>query len=399
MAVMLFVFLSGAKKCPAQIFFNPFLQPPPLFFAEQAGTWVGEWTAIESKAAVGVSGNMTLDIVRDPLTGAASAFAVLELNAFLGAGIELNGTLSNNIAILAGSVLTPFWVKPLSVDVICTIDSPTHMTGTYTIADYQGGNVKVYEVGIFDLTLLPPLLPILPATAAPVVIDPTLAVPAPLPAPTPAVTPILTPAIATPIIPPTAVAPATPIVTTVALVPVPTAIASPIIAPTAAAPVAPPATPILPTPVVTTVAPTAAISALTPFVPFIPAPPLFIAEQAGTWVGEWLVVDTGVFGSMTLDIVVDPLTGSASGFAVLALNPFLGAGVSLNGSFSNNIVALGGSVQTPFGPKPLTVDIICTIDTPTHMTGTYQIADYQGGSVKIYEVGIFELTLLPPLII
>ncbi|MGA1840362.1 MAG: hypothetical protein ACMUIU_07025 [bacterium] len=83
---------------------------------------------------------------------------------------------------------------------------------------------------------------------------------------------------------------------------------------------------------------------------------------------------------------------------MLELNAFLGAGVTLNGTASNNIVTLQGSVQTTFGPKPLTVDIICTLKSPTYMSGTYQIADYQGGSVKIYEIGQFELDLLPGLI-
>ncbi|MBN2373551.1 hypothetical protein JXL19_07185, partial [bacterium] len=129
--------------------------------------------------------------------------------------------------------------------------------------------------------------------------------------------------------------------------------------------------------------------------------PLYIAEQTGTWVGNWIAVDSTstaiVTGRMTLDIAED-LLGGVSGFAVLELNAFLGAGVSLNGSISNNIVILQGSVLTSFGPKPLQVDIICTVDTPAHMTGTYQVADYQGGNVKVYELGTFELQLLPALI-
>lgn len=172
-----------------------------------------------------------------------------------------------------------------------------------------------------------------------------------------------------------------------------------------------------------TSSPTATSQALLPLVPFsplslsplpsLPIPtagiagttllPLYFAEQVGTWVGEWIAVDSAasgiLAGPMTLDIVEDPfIPGNVSGFAVLELNAFLGAGVNLNGTASNNIVALQGSVQTTFGPKPLTVDIICTINTPTHMSGTYQVADYQGGIVKIYEVGQFELELLPALI-
>ena len=102
---------------------------------------------------------------------------------------------------------------------------------------------------------------------------------------------------------------------------------------------------------------------------------------------------------MTLDIVEDSfIPGNVTGFAVLELNAFLGAGINLNGTASNNLVTLQGSVQTSFGPKPLTVDIICTIATPTHLSGTYQVADYQGGNVQIFEVGQFELDLLPALI-
>ncbi len=132
--------------------------------------------------------------------------------------------------------------------------------------------------------------------------------------------------------------------------------------------------------------------------------PVYIAEQAGTWVGQWIAVDsvaTGIFaGNMTLDIVEAPfISGAVTGFAVLELNAFLGGGVSLTGTASNNIVTLKGSVQTTFGPKPLTVDIICTLNLPTHMTGTYQVADFLGGSVKIFEVGTFKLELLPALIL
>ena len=98
-----------------------------------------------------------------------------------------------------------------------------------------------------------------------------------------------------------------------------------------------------------------------------------------------------------LDIVEDPVTGAASAFALFELNPLLQAGVPLSGSISNNIVILGGSIQTIIGPKPVQVDLICTLDTPIHMTGTYRVSDIQGGSVKIFEEGVFDLSLLPSL--
>ena len=349
---ILLLFVIFSNQCVAQF---------PLVIANQVGTWVGEWYIPNT----GVIGKMTLNIVEDPLTGTASAFAVLELNPFLGAGISLNGTISNNVAILQGSVLTPFGPKPLSVNMTCTLYSPTLLTGSYQIADYQGGSVKVYEVGLFELGILPSLLTfpdvIVPPIAPPVLIPP----PVPTVVAAPAVIPVVSPILAAPA--PTA------------------AVVAP--APTIAAPV-----------------PTAAISALLPFVPFLPPPPLplfppiFIAEQAGTWVGQWLVPASGAAGNMTLNIVEDPVTGAASAFALLELNPLLQAGVALNGVISNNVVILGGSIQTIVGPKPVQVDMICTLDSPIHMTGTYRVSDVQGGSVKIFEEGVFDLSLLPPLI-
>ncbi|MGA1824050.1 MAG: hypothetical protein ACMUIP_05235 [bacterium] len=371
---ILLLFVIFSNQCVAQF---------PLVIANQVGTWVGQWYIPNT----GVTGKMTLDIVQDPVTGAASAFAVLELNAFLGAGISLNGTISNNVAILQGSVLTPFGPKPLTVNMTCTLYSPTLLTGSYQIADYQGGSVKVYEVGLFELGILPSLLTftdvIIPPIAPPVVIPP----PVPTVAALPATTPVVTPIAAAPA--PTAALVA-PIVT--APVPAPTIVAP---APTIAAPA-----PTIVAPAPTVAAPTAVVSALVPFVPFLPPPlPLIVAEETGTWVGQWLVPASGATGNMVLDIVEDPLTGAASAFALLELNPLLQAGVSLSGTVSNNIVILGGSISTIVGPKPVRVDMICTLDSPIHMTGTYRVSDVQGGSVKIFEEGIFDLSLLPPLLI
>lgn len=362
--ILLFLFVINTNQCHSQFF------PFPLAVANQAGTWIGQWYIPDTS----VTGKMTLDIVQDPITGAASAFAVLELNQFLGAGISLNGTISNNIAILQGSVLTPFGPKPLTVNMTCTLFTPTVLTGSYQIADYQGGSVKVYEVGLFELERLPALLDF--PDIIPIPITPPVLIPPPVPVPTTVAVTV-----------PTIIAP-----------PAVTPVASPILAPLA------PATAIIapPVPTVATAVPTAAISQIVPLVPFTPfsiLPPIAVAQQAGTWVGTWLVPSSGAAGNMTLDIVVDPLTGSASAFALLQLNPLLQAGVSLSGSVSNNVVILGGSINTIVGPKPVRVDLIGTLDTPIHMTGTYRVSDVQGGSVKIFEEGIFDLSLLPSLTI
>lgn len=54
-----------------------------------------------------------------------------------------------------------------------------------------------------------------------------------------------------------------------------------------------------------------------------------------------------------------------------------------------------GIVTAWFTLQPLELIMTCTVLTPTEMTGTYQLMFNN----TIYDMGTFQLTLLPPLVV
>ena len=151
------------------------------------------------------------------------------------------------------------------------------------------------------------------------------------------------------------------------------------------------------TPAVTPTEPTATLAALTPLLP------IFFGEQvAGTWFGTWtrtisgsLPVTNITTGELTLNLIEDLNTGTITAQAVFGLHPILGAGVDLVGFIDNNLIIITGIASAWFSIQPLELTMTCTALTPTEITGTYQLIFNN----TIFDMGTFQLSLLPPLII
>ncbi|MGA1795385.1 MAG: hypothetical protein ACMUIL_05930 [bacterium] len=141
------------------------------------------------------------------------------------------------------------------------------------------------------------------------------------------------------------------------------------------------ATPVMPAPA------TATVSALLPLVPL----PLFIAEQAGTWMGTW--TNGLLAGQMTLNLI-DAL-GLITGTAQLLGNPSLGSLVDVTGTALNAQITLSGT-GVGLGGMTFALDLVGILVTAATMTGTYSIINTSGGTVV--DQGRFELSLIAPII-
>jgi len=142
----------------------------------------------------------------------------------------------------------------------------------------------------------------------------------------------------------------------------------------------------------------AEVSSTPQFQPFT----ISLADLAGTWIGNWLATTStkqiSPQGNIAIDFIENFVNGHVSAFIVFEQNALLNRGITVYGTIAKEQVTLVGEFQTVLSPKPLTLEIFCTVDLPNNITGAYQISQYQGGAANnIYERGIFEVTYLPPL--
>jgi hypothetical protein len=138
-----------------------------------------------------------------------------------------------------------------------------------------------------------------------------------------------------------------------------------------------------------------------------PAAPVVTAEQAGTWTGTWISFIKLNAGFMNLTLVEDTLSGLLSGETNLILNkitksiPAQVSGVFSGGTTftltgrNNPIIPITLLLTTTALLTSYTIQLNCTLTSPTTMTGTYTIQDL----VKLdIDYGSFNLTLSTPVI-
>lgn len=119
--------------------------------------------------------------------------------------------------------------------------------------------------------------------------------------------------------------------------------------------------------------------------------PLFVAEQAGTWMGTW--TNGLLAGQMTLNLI-DAL-GLVTGTAQLLGNPSLGSLVDVSGTALNAQITVSGT-GLGLGGMTFELTLVGILITAEQMTGTYTIINTSGGSVV--DEGKFDLTLIAPVI-
>lgn len=139
------------------------VQPVAPVVAEQAGTWSGTWYSLLKLTDVGI---MNLTLVEDTINVVLKGEVNLLLNSITNSvPAQVNGPYSGGSTfILSGGNNTVFsstflLISPVTlytIDLNCTLTSPTTMTGTYAIQDL----VKVFgsDFGNFNLTLTSPVI-------------------------------------------------------------------------------------------------------------------------------------------------------------------------------------------------------------------------------------------------
>ena len=126
-------------------------------------------------------------------------------------------------------------------------------------------------------------------------------------------------------------------------------------------------------------------------VPTIAAPPVttvLVAEQAGTWLGNWYL--GFLWGDMTMVLVVDPVTGYLSGTVTLLGNLALSVPIDVFGTASAGGIDVSGIDAS--GLYALNINGILT--SPTDMTGTWTVIKISTGLPAKNGVGNFEVSLV-----
>ncbi|MEW5803545.1 MAG: hypothetical protein AB1847_15740 [bacterium] len=122
--------------------------------AEQAGTWTGTWSTTTTKSVVYATGPITLNLVLDPvLPTAVSGYVQLVGNPVLGVIVDVTGEILNNQIILSGAGLG-IGSQTIQIDIVCSLTSPTDMTGTYT----QINSTSIIGTGSFIASLAPAVI-------------------------------------------------------------------------------------------------------------------------------------------------------------------------------------------------------------------------------------------------
>ena len=244
-------YYSSSYSPAERIFYSAF--PNTISIADLAGRWTGNWLATINTRQIPPQGTITIDFIEDFVNGQVSAFIVFEQNALLSRGITVYGTIAKEQVTLIGEFQTLLSPKPVTLEILCTVDLPSHITGSYQISQYQGGAANtIYEKGIFEVTYLPPLptsIPsIPPLIAAPLLVPtipqiPTAAIPVALP---PSYLVPVFPSVTTPVPEPTVLVPSSVIPAPVA--PIPASVIVPVNDPIDLAPPSVSPTPVEPVP-------------------------------------------------------------------------------------------------------------------------------------------------------
>lgn len=122
----------------------------PFFIAEQAGTWIGTW----SNGLLG--GQMTLNLIDDPLLATVVGTAQLLGNPTLGALVEVVGEVLNSQVIASGTSIGVGGMT-FELQIIGILVSSSQMTGTYNLINLSSGGT-ITESGTFDLSLVAPII-------------------------------------------------------------------------------------------------------------------------------------------------------------------------------------------------------------------------------------------------
>lgn len=149
---------SGLTTLPIET-----IQPAPIVTAEQAGIWNGNWFSFIKITDLG---SMTLNLVENTTTGLLVGEANLLLNSVTNSlPAQVTGAYNGGSTfVLSGGNNTIFTSTFLlvanatlySIELNCTLISPTNMTGDYFIQDL----VKLVnnDIGRFNLTLSSPVI-------------------------------------------------------------------------------------------------------------------------------------------------------------------------------------------------------------------------------------------------
>lgn len=133
----------------------------PFVTAEQAGTWTGTWISLIKLQA----GIINLTLVEDALGTTLTGEVNLLLNKITNSipanvsGLYAGGSTftltGDNDAFISTTLLLVTTITPYTIQLNCTLTSPTTMTGTYTIQDLIKLDI---DYGNFDLTLSTPVI-------------------------------------------------------------------------------------------------------------------------------------------------------------------------------------------------------------------------------------------------
>jgi hypothetical protein len=123
----------------------------PIRTSAQSGTWTGTWQSTYIAFPIlWNTGPMSLNIVEDPLLGVVAGTAILQDSRYASIPFEVSGVLINDTITLEGFLGTGY-----DCVLTCILTSPTTITGFYTVL---GTAIPVMDEGIFNLTLIPPVL-------------------------------------------------------------------------------------------------------------------------------------------------------------------------------------------------------------------------------------------------
>ncbi len=122
------------------------------------------------------------------------------------------------------------------------------------------------------------------------------------------------------------------------------------------------------------------------------AAPTRMAAQTGAWLGTWqstYIAYIVLFhtGPMTLNIVVDPLLGTAIGTCILQGSRYANLVFNVSGVEANNLISLTGFLGVGYD---IYLDGVLT--SATTMNGSYTVLGPPGSWT--YDTGVFNLTLI-----
>ncbi|MEW6379147.1 MAG: hypothetical protein AB1611_06025 [bacterium] len=147
--------------------------------------------------------------------------------------------------------------------------------------------------------------------------------------------------------------------------------------------------PVIQVPYLTSIIPAA--SSLAPALSSSAGLPMRRAAQTGTWTGTWTSTYIAYIvlwhtGPMTLNIAVDPLTGTAVGTCILTGSKYANFLVNVSGVEANSVITLSGFLGTGYD---LLINGVLT--SPTTLTGYYTVT---GTNIPVLDEGVFSLVLL-----